>query len=275
MPERSSADARRHALVKEGIARAEKASSDRGYVEVLRSHVLAAMPVALGGANARSLGLRPKEKKPRGPRLMDDPRYLANVRELARKTKRNARIIGGTLIAPDAVLTAGHCKKLHTRIFVGNDVDGRGREYRVSRHVRHPGWTGKYANDLMLLILEKPVSGVKPRHLASGEMIDGAKDARAVGFGTTDLADTVGYGRKLQVDVPIVSVACKGKVNGRKDGTVYGCHVGNEIVAGKPFLNRDTCRGDSGGPLYVADRGTWLLAGVTSRGATSPDRPRK
>jgi len=290
MPERSSADARRHALVKEGIARAEKASSDRGYVEVLRSHVLAAMPVALGGANARSLGLRPKEKKPRGPRLMDDPRYLANVRELARKTKRNARIIGGsvvagkefadcvavgdddewgctgTLIAPDAVLTAGHCKKLHTRIFVGNDVDGRGREYRVSRHVRHPGWTGKYANDLMLLILEKPVSGVKPRHLASGEMIDGAKDARAVGFGTTDLAGTVGYGRKLQVDVPIVSVACKGKVNGRKDGTVYGCHVGNEIVAGKPFLNRDTCRGDSGGPLYVADRGTWLLAGVTSRG---------
>jgi secreted trypsin-like serine protease len=44
------------------------------------------------------------------------------------------------------------------------------------------------------------------------------------------------------------------------------CHLGKEIVAGKPLFNHDTCRGDSGGPLYISISGKWLLAGVTSRG---------
>jgi endonuclease G len=38
-------------------------------------------------------------------------------------------------------------------------------------------------------------------------------------------------------------------------------------VAGKPLLQHDTCKGDSGGPFFLADsRGRWFLAGVTSRG---------
>ena len=118
-----------------------------------------------------------------------------------------------------------------------------------------------------MLILEKPVAGVKPRPLATKKVIDAATDGRVVGFGTTDLAGSKGYGVKQQADVPIVSAACRGRVNGRSDGAVYGCHAGQEIVAGKPLLLRDTCKGDSGGPLYVAGAGgRWLLAGVTSRG---------
>jgi endonuclease G len=31
------------------------------------------------------------------------------------------------------------------------------------------------------------------------------------------------------------------------------------------MLNRDSCSGDSGGPLYVQWNGAWLLAGATSR----------
>ena len=39
------------------------------------------------------------------------------------------------------------------------------------------------------------------------------------------------------------------------------------LFAGKPLLLHDTCKGDSGGPFFVADsKGRWLLAGVTSRG---------
>ena len=57
------------------------------------------------------------------------------------------------------------------------------------------------------------------------------------------------------------------QVKGKADATVYGCHSGKELVAGKPLLLHDTCRGDSGGPLYIADKkGKWVLAGVTSRG---------
>jgi secreted trypsin-like serine protease len=56
-------------------------------------------------------------------------------------------------------------------------------------------------------------------------------------------------------------------VKGRADSAVYGCHSGLEIVAGKPLLQFDTCKGDSGGPFFLSDaRGRWFLAGVTSRG---------
>jgi secreted trypsin-like serine protease len=283
-------DRRRRTIARDAIAHADRmaATNPRAYVEALRAYALARTPAPAAGGGARSLGLRPRA--PRGPRLADDPRYLEHVRELARRTRRNARIIGGstvtgkefadcvavgddddwgctgTLIAPTVVLTAGHCQKLHSRIFVGNDVEGRGRQFRVRRHVRHPDWARDMRNDLMLLVLEKAVTGVKPRALARADQIDAAVDGRVVGFGTTDLGGTVGYGRKLQTDVPIVSRACTGRVKKRKDSAVYGCHLGKEIVAGKPLLNHDTCRGDSGGPLYVAQGNRWLLAGVTSRG---------
>lgn len=285
-------NARRSSAAKKAVAHAEQlaAKKPREFAEALRAHLQDQLHPPRSGSSggARSLGLR--KNGPKHARLADDPRYLTNVRELARRTKRNARIIGGssvtgkdfadcvavgddtdwgctgTLIAENAVLTAGHCKSLHSRVFVGNDVDGKGTIYRVKSHVRHPDWNGSLANDLMLLILEKPVKGVKPRPLATSAAINAAVDGRVVGFGTTDLAGTVGYGRKQQTDVPIVSRACDGKVNGKKDGTVYGCHLGNEIVAGKPLFNHDTCRGDSGGPFYVASGKKWVLAGVTSRG---------
>jgi secreted trypsin-like serine protease len=213
------------------------------------------------------------------------------VRALARRTAANARIIGGsavkgkefhdcvavgddddwgctgTLIGPSLVLTAGHCEVLHTRVFVGNDVSKKGAVYTVRRHVRHTGWDESFKNDVMLLFLDKKVTDVTPRPMASAKLIDAAKDGRVVGFGTTELSGRTGYGVKRQTDVPVVSAACRGKVNGGSDGKVYGCHAGREIVAGKPLLLHDTCKGDSGGPFYVADGGgRWFLAGVTSRG---------
>jgi secreted trypsin-like serine protease len=290
MPKTRISEKGRRTLARDAIAHAEETASNdaRAFVTALRNYALARLPAPAARGGARSLGLRPGA--PRGAHLVDDPRYLTSVRELARRTKRNARIIGGsavvgkefadcvavgddtewgctgTLLAPNVVLTAGHCKRLHRRIFVGNDVERPGREYRVKRHVRHPEWNGQYANDVMLLILEKPVKGVKPRMLAPTAEINAASDGRVVGFGTTDLAGTTGYGRKQQTDVPIVSNACSGKVKGRKDSAVYGCHLGKEIVAGKPLFDHDTCKGDSGGPLYISVGGKWRLAGVTSRG---------
>lgn len=284
-------DSRHRTLVRGAIGHAEKtaANDDRAFLEALRQHAFARMAAPSGGV-ARSLGLSPPPT-PDGARLDADPRYLSNVRTLARRTAKNARIIGGsgvvgkefadcvavgndtrygctgTLIAPRVVLTAGHCEQLHTRVFIGNDTEKRGRVLRVARHVRHPAWDEDFHNDLMLLILEKPVTRVTPRALAPSKLVDGATDARVVGYGTTDLAGTTGYGVKQQTDVPIVSPACRGRLKGRPDGAVYGCHAGKELVAGKPLLLHDTCKGDSGGPLYVADaRGRWFLAGVTSRG---------
>jgi secreted trypsin-like serine protease len=277
-------------IVAKAVRDAEKAAAndDRAFFERLRANLgPQVLAPADGGGRALGAGARPSQD---GPRLGDDPRYVANLRALARQSG-NARIIGGTavpasefldcvavgsdtqwgctgtLVAPDVVLTAAHCEMLHTRVFVGRDVNKPGRVFKVKKFVRHAKFDRRFNNDLMLLILEKKVTGVKPRAMAPAALIDKATMARLVGFGSTRLDGLGMLGAKLQTDVPIVSAGCDGKLNGRADSQVYGCHLNREIVAGKPLLLHDSCKGDSGGPLFIKDaKGQWLLAGVTSRG---------
>ena len=122
-------------------------------------------------------------------------------------------------------------------------------------------------NDLTILFLDKKVTGVTPRKVGPKGLIDNATTARVVGFGSTRL-DGMGFlSAKLAADVPIVSPSCGGTVNGETDEDFYGCHLSKELIAGKPMLHFDTCKGDSGGPLYVQNpNGDWLPAGATSRG---------
>src|SRR5215510_4613851 len=150
-------DKKVHDRIGKAIANAQKAAgkNDAAFLEALRATV--APPAKKSGVRALSLGT---PKKPKGPRLASDPRYLASVRKLA-KQKSNARIVGGsdveghefddcvavgsptqfgctgTLIAPNAVLTAAHCESLHTRVFIGNSLNKKGREVQVKKHVRH------------------------------------------------------------------------------------------------------------------------------------------
>jgi secreted trypsin-like serine protease len=275
-----------NALISKAIADAQKAApnDDEAFLMLLRAGVA----LQVGERQGRALALRPKRSD--GPRLAEDPRYLANIRRLV-KQKPNERIVGGTLvegkefddcvavgdnhqfgctgtlIRPNVVLTAAHCEALHTRVFVGNNLSKKGREFRVRKDLRHKKFDSRLRHDLMILILEKDVTGVMPRRLASTALIDASTTARVVGFGTTDVHATQGFGIKRKTDVPIVSQGCRGKVNGKTDATVYGCHRDREIVAGKPLFLHDTCKGDSGGPFFIRDaKGRWLLAGVTSRG---------
>jgi len=223
-----------------------------------------------------------------------DPRYLANARQLARRTGGGLRVIGGvvvasgefldcvavgndqqwgctgTLIAPNVVVTAGHCADFATRIYIGRDVSKKGKVVKVARRVRHPKYNLNGHNDLMVLLLAEAVGTVEPRALAGKAQIDKASDGRVVGFGATDAAGMMGYGIKRYVDVPIVSNACKGQLDGQQDRYMYGCDPAQELVAGRPLAERDSCKGDSGGPFYVADaQGRWRLAGATSRATDS------
>jgi len=176
----------------------------------------------------------------------------------------------GTLIAPNAVLTAGHCVDVATRVFFGNDVNKNGKIVPVARRERHPDYQKGRNNDLMVLVLGADVPTVPPRVISPGSIIEAATDARVVGFGNTDMHGSFGYGIKRQTDVPIASPSCQGTMNGRDDQVVYGCDPNLELIAGKPLLAKDTCNGDSGGPLYVSNtRGNWFLAGATSRATRS------
>jgi hypothetical protein len=144
------------------------------------------------------------------------------------------------------------------RVFLGgHDISraDRGETISVVEDIAHP------EVDLRVLVLERD-SSIAPRHIAQGAEVKATK-ATLVGFGTIDLAGTFGYGIKRKVEVPINSLGC----DGPKDPGQFGCRAGQEIVAGHRGLARDSCRGDSGGPLYIPnEEGGYNLLGITSRG---------
>jgi secreted trypsin-like serine protease len=171
----------------------------------------------------------------------------------------------GTLIASNVVVTAKHCAALPvTKVFLnGSDVRDPSDAEIInvkSRHL-HP------QNDIMVLVLERD-STVSPAHIAQGPEIAAAAptEATLVGFGTVDFAGSFGYGVKRRVEVPIASLLCQGADDERD----FGCVPGKEMVAGHRGLDRDSCKGDSGGPLYIKSAdGEYYLLGATSRGIGS------
>ena len=173
----------------------------------------------------------------------------------------------GTLIAPQAVLTAGHCAAhgCSEQIFIGNDVDGQGTEIRVQDAIMHPDYVPNSVaqpfDDLAVLILVEPVRTVAPAQIWSLEAIAAASFVRLVGFGNTDPGSTTGYGIKRMVDVGIAS-----------ENAGFGARFETEFVAGAQNLDRDTCNGDSGGPAYALVDGRFELAGATSRGTRGAQR---
>jgi secreted trypsin-like serine protease len=283
-------------LVAASLAYAERhARDDAHFVRLLNEYYRDHDTAAERSGSGRRLRVLPARDRDPLLEIMKDPRYLANARALARRTHGPTRIIGGTevkegefldcvavgsstkwactgtLIAPDVVVTAGHCAEVATRVFVGGDVaEARAADVvKVKKRVRHPQYHRRRTNDLMVLLLSKRIIRARPREIAPARLIERATDGRAVGFGHTDPWGIAGYGVKRQVDVPMASTSCSGEVRRRDDAATYGCDEGVEIVAGRPLLDRDSCKGDSGGPLYVLKGRQWLLAGATSRATKS------
>ena len=145
---------------------------------------------------------------------------------------------------------------------------------RVSRITCPVDLTTMAKGDIALMFLERDAAAA-PRRLATSEWIDQATSVRAVGFGRTEdpIAEPIGI--KRQVDVPVASTNCLGHVNRGSgpipDASFYGCGAGGELVAGAPLLDRDSCNGDSGGPIYIRrNDGHEFLVGVTSRAVVRP-----
>jgi Trypsin len=84
------------------------------------------------------------------------------------------------------------------------------------------------------------------------------------GFGLNDRAVEKDIGLKMYADVPVYSAICG---NGDLDAQV-GCVPGREaLLIDWQYHQRDTCRGDSGGPAFIRSRDNvrYFLVAVTSR----------
>jgi secreted trypsin-like serine protease len=125
-----------------------------------------------------------------------------------------------------------------------------GELYKIRRVIPHPQYNSStQANDLAIVVLEQPLpppgtSRIRRRQRATTAQITGATSFTAVGFGKTDQGN---FGIKLEAPIALRRFFNK------------------EFQAGGSGF--DSCQGDSGGPAYVlGPDGTFLLAGVTSRG---------
>lgn len=182
----------------------------------------------------------------------------------------------GTLIAPDAVLTAAHCLDVASQgagafqtvppdevvVYVGDDpsLDRWEHVYPVLTTAIHPAYDRlTLEHDLAVLRLAVSVTEVAPVPALPPALRLRPADLGALGnyagFGDTE---TGGYGVKLQVDVPFGGAGCS--VAGCPDPGFPATTFSYSMAQGGP------CFGDSGGPTFLERQGTWYVAGVTSYG---------
>ncbi|KAF5281452.1 hypothetical protein FQR65_LT14686 [Abscondita terminalis] len=183
---------------------------------------------------------------------------------------------GGSLVDNIHILSAAHCvahmsswdvARLTVRLGDHNiktDTEVKHIEKKVKRVVRHRGFDSRTLyNDVAILTLDSPVQfthQVRPICLprSSGESHEG-KTGTVIGWGS--IRESGPQPSVLQeVNIPIWSnTDCRRKYGPAAPGGI----VEHMLCAGQ--ANRDSCSGDSGGPLMIND-GKWTQVGIVSWG---------
>ncbi len=227
---------------------------------ILRAALLALVMLVTGPAAAERL----EPRIVNGTLSFSDPTVGALLS--GSDPERALAFCSGTLIGCRTFVTAAHCVC---------DLDGASCQsgagapdpgdwlvffqhagfFGVESIALHPGFDFP-ADDVAVLRLATPIGGVTPTPLAAAEPPLGS-DGTIVGFGRSG-GNAEDYGLKQRGSV--VTSACAGDLPA---GLV--CWEFADPI-GPPGTDSNTCNGDSGGPLFVDDAGTRVLAGITSGG---------
>jgi trypsin len=190
----------------------------------------------------------------------------------------------GTLIAPNVVLTAGHCGSITGAavgtpagwpaplidVRIGSNKSGQGEKVPVSRVIVEPDYLATSGHDITLLALAANSTKPPTKVAGAGEgglWAPGTLETIA-GWGATseggETPDTL-----QEAQVPITTDAACGAAYSDFDATTMVC-------AGYPQGGTDTCQGDSGGPLFGRTAaGALKVVGATSfgEGCARPGKP--
>jgi secreted trypsin-like serine protease len=194
---------------------------------------------------------------------------------------------GGTLIAPDVVLTAAHCIEYAMNVDVW--VNSTSHAYSGYEHYRnsiqkvtHPGYqpyNGIYQNDIGMIILNSSVNGVPLLRLnRNGSLPASRSNVTAIGFGAIDLpmfspgAAPVSISSYLPEKLMEASFQTITNVECTK-------RAGSWRVQDSDLCSYDAkkgvCFGDSGGPLLlpIGNSRNKVQVGIISRSASPSYEP--
>jgi secreted trypsin-like serine protease len=183
---------------------------------------------------------------------------------------------GGTLVAPDRVLTAAHCVGGRTPGDLGQTlVNGELRDF--THIAMHPGWRhangGSYLDDVAIVQLSAPVTSVAPVALGGS----GTEPARIIGAGQP-FAPGTGHSESEMYNNAGLRQATLRQVSDTDCAEVYRHNTpgtGEHFNAARMRCAVDEdgreplssgCFGDSGGPLVAGTNAAPVQLGIVSWG---------